>query len=85
LQRLQHACHGTAAERGIAGEARLKIVAGDHAEHQPRAGAGVAEVEILHGRLQAADALTGHLHGPIDVADLSPERHHSLCCGQNIL
>ena len=31
LQRLQHAGHGTAAERGIAGEARLHVVARDHA------------------------------------------------------
>ena len=37
------------------------------------------------GRLQSADALAGHLHRTVDVADSAPSAATALCRGQDIL
>ena len=44
-ERRQHAAHRPSPERCIAGKFDLHVVAGDDAEHQPAAGAGIAEIE----------------------------------------
>ena len=56
LQRPQHPTHRPPAERGIPHEPHRHVVAGDHAQHQSRAGAGVAEIERGVRLAQAADA-----------------------------
>ena len=50
-QRIENALHRPLAQRGVAVEARDDRMAGDDAHHQPRAGAGIAEIQRL-GRLQ---------------------------------
>ena len=62
-QRLEHAAHGPARQRGVARQAHAHVVAGKHAHHQPHAGARVAEVEVAAGLGQAADAAAQHLPG----------------------
>jgi hypothetical protein len=46
-QRLEHAAHGAAGQRGVADEGGLHVVGADEAHGEARAGAGIAEVERL--------------------------------------
>ena len=67
-QGIENALHRPLAQRGVAVEARDDRMAGDDAHHQPRAGAGVAEIEGLGGLQQRAepgapDAPAARRHG----------------------
>ncbi len=84
-ERLQHAAHGALGERGIAGEARLHVVAGHHAKHQPRAGPGIAEIEAAQWAVQAADALASDLDDAIFPAHLGAKRRDGTGRGQDVV
>ena len=44
-QRIEHAPHGPLGQRGIADEGGLNVIGADQPHGQPRAGAGIAEIE----------------------------------------
>ena len=56
LQRIEHAPHRPLAQGGIAVEGRGHRRAGDRADRQPAAGAGIAEIERAGRLREAADA-----------------------------
>ncbi len=66
-ERIENAAHRPLAQRSIAVEASGDPMAADHAHHQPRAGAGVAEVKRRIERQNGADAQT--LDAPAPFAE----------------
>ncbi len=52
------------------------VVAGDDAHHQPRAGAGVAEIDWPAGLGKPAHAAPQHLPDVADLRDGRAERGH---------
>ena len=71
-QRVQHALHGPLAQRGIAIEGRGYWAACNCADHQPAAGAGIAEIQGLArlGKARYAHAidLPDALADPLDLS-----------------
>ena len=51
-QRVEHAAHRPLGERGVADEGGLHVVGADEAHGEPRAGAGIAEIERCLGLQQ---------------------------------
>ena len=61
-------------------------MAADHPHHQPRAGAGVAEVECVARRKNRADAQAADSPAPLaDPLDAGAERAASLACAQHVV
>ena len=86
LQRVEHAPHRPLAQRSIAVERRGDRRAGDRADRQPAAGAGIAEIERA-GRLRKAgdaDAVNSPhaLRRPLQAG---AERAHGLGGVQHVL
>ncbi len=67
-QRVDHAAHRPAAQRGIAGHHGENVMAGQNAAEQPRGGAGIAHVEHVIRAVQPADAGTSDEPSAIRVA-----------------
>ncbi len=84
-ERREHAAHGPSPQGGIAGEFDLHVVTGDDAEHQPAAGAGIAEIERRGRGAQAADPLALHRDRAVGSFDLGAKRRHGLGRGQHVL
>ncbi len=85
-ERIEHAAHRPLAQAGIAVEHHLDRMAGDDPQHQPRAGAGIAEIERRAGRQKRADARALHAPGPRSHAlKLGPERATSADGGERIV
>ena len=70
-ERIEDAPHRPLAQRGVAVEGRGNSVAADDAHHQPRAGAGVAEIERFARRQNRAEpgAANPPLAGPETLDD----------------
>ena len=84
-ERLQHAAHRPARQRGVADEPDAHVVAGHHAHHQPEPGTGVAVVDVPRGSDEATDATAQDLpHRPI-LTDRAAERLQSLRRVQHVL
>ena len=71
LQRIEDAPHRPLAQRGVAVEGRGDSVAADDAHHQPRAGAGVAEIERLARRQDRAEPGPRIRHWPGPVRSMT--------------
>ena len=82
-ERIENAAHRALAQRGVAVEARGDAVAADHAHHQARAGAGIAEIQRA-GRLE--DRAEAHAaNGPAAFAEpldrrAELRRRRGRCC-----
>ena len=76
---------GPAAERSVAVDLHRHVVAGDDAEHQPRAGTGVAEVERAVRLAQPADAAAGDAPLVADLLDRRAERLQRLGGVEHVL
>ena len=64
-QRVENPAHRPLAQRGVAVEGRGDPMAADDAHHQPRAGAGVAEIERgARGKQRAESRARGSASGP---------------------
>ena len=83
-ERREHAAHGPSPQGRIAGEFDLHVVAGDDAEHQPAAGAGIAEIERRGRRAQAAHPLALHRDRAVGSFHLGAKRRHGLGRGQHV-
>ena len=85
-QRIEDAPHRPLAQRGVAVEGRGDSVAADDAHHQPRAGAGVAEIEGVARRQDRAEpgAANPPRPGPGALDDRA-ERPASLAGVQHVL
>ena len=78
--------HRPLAQRGVAVERRRDSVAADDAHHQPRAGAGVAEIERFARREQRAEPGAPNLHRPgAEPLDRRAERLASLAGPQHVV
>ncbi len=86
LQRIEHAPHRPLAQRGVAVEAGGHRPAGHRAEHQPAAGARIAEIERRRRAHEAADADAMDAPDTV-VAALQPgaERAHHVGGVQHVL
>ena len=85
-QRIEHAPHRPLAQRRVAVEGGEDSVAADHAHHQPRAGAGVAEVERSARRENRADAQAADAPAPLaDPLDAGAERAAGLAGAQHVV
>ena len=69
-QRLDDAAHRPAAQRGVAGEEGGERMGGEQPHEEPRAGAGIAEIEHVVGLAQPADA--DAVDAPATVARRAP-------------
>ena len=85
-ERIEDAPHRPLAERGVAVEGRGDSVAADDAHHQPRAGAGVAEIEGFARRQDRAEPgpRIRHWPGPSALDDRA-ERPASLAGPQHVV
>ena len=85
-QRLGGARHRPAAQRGVAGEEDGDGMAGDDAHEEPRAGAGIAEIDDVLRLYEAADPDAVDMPAPRRLAvDLGAERAHRLGGAQHVL
>ena len=83
-KRREHAAHGPSPQGGIAREFDLHVVAGDDAEHEAAAGAGIAEIERRGRGPQAADPLARHRDLAVGSFDRGAERLYGLGRGQHV-
>ena len=63
-QRLRHARHRAARERGVSHQSRGKRLAGQQTCEQPHRRARIAQIEITRRRLQSVQAHAVHRHAP---------------------
>jgi hypothetical protein len=68
LQRIEHAPHRPAAQRGVAVERRRDRAAGDRAEHEPAAGSRIAEIERAAGSAKPPTPTPWTRHSPAPCA-----------------
>ena len=85
-ERIENAAHRALAQRGVAIKTRRNPMAADHAHHEPRASAGIAEIQSLLRFEQRAEAGTENAPAPFaEALDFSAQRGAGASRVQHVL